>query len=274
MSSQPIPKSVLDRYGIELQSTIYSSPETGRSLHRVIRHDVQGAYALKAFEADTFDDRQIRHEITVLNRLPFGLAPRCHGQSDFKGARFLLLDWIEGRPLGDYYRRSPRGPSEVKLRLQLLCDLAFKLDDIHRHRVIHRDLKPDNVLVVGSGGRVRRVHIIDFGLSAQNRAHVEGTPIYQAPEQNGERHMRLTQAVDVFALGQMGWFLLSASPCHLKPNFEYSDWAEQDRPDGVAGLPEKILEVLDKAVSFSPDCRQRSAGSFAGEIRKAMRLIR
>lgn len=269
MSAPTIPARVLEKLDLNLQSTIYKNESTGRSLYKTSRTSVHGNYALKVFMPGFFNAQELSHEVIAVNRLPFGLAPRCHARLIHDKAGYLLFDWIEGMPLSEAFKAQPRGRSELSQRLRLLEQLCRKMGDINRNRVLHRDLKPDNVLVAGRRGVLDRVNVIDFGLSAQKRQLQEGTLSYQAPEQDGDRHVNLSEAIDVFALGQIGWFLASGEPLKRQPNLDYSDWADTPYPDLEEPLPDEIIQVLDKATAMNPRKRFRNATDLANALKNA-----
>jgi serine/threonine protein kinase/tetratricopeptide (TPR) repeat protein len=125
-----------------------------------------------------------------------------HGDAP-DGQRFLAMEWLEGDSLA---ARLARGPLTVDDTLSMAGGIASALASAHAHGVVHRDIKPGNLFLVG--GDVSNVKVLDFGLArvhgagqAMSRTGVlMGTPGYVAPEQaRGARD--LGPPVDVFALG-------------------------------------------------------------------------
>jgi serine/threonine-protein kinase len=103
-------------------------------------------------------------------------------------APYIVMEALNGEPLGAVLRREPLMPAERALELSL--QIAAGLEASHRCNVIHRDVKPDNVFLVGPKGAPERVKIVDFGMakrlttiSPSSDDLVLGTAAYMAPEQ-------------------------------------------------------------------------------------------
>jgi serine/threonine protein kinase len=126
------------------------------------------------------------------------------GQTD-EGAPFLVMEALLGESLGEYLRREPSIPFDTALIL--LKQAAAGLGAAHRAGVVHRDVKPDNFLLLGPPGEPYGLKVIDFGLaklwngpsSASGAHNILGTAEYMAPEQI------LVEAIDprsdVYSLG-------------------------------------------------------------------------
>lgn len=125
-------------------------------------------------------------------------------------ARYVVLEYIDGEPLRTYLAR--HGQLSVSEVVRIGAELAATLNYVHDQGVIHRDLKPDNVLIGPDG----RVTLMDFGIALRlasrrltfsHLSNAVGTPDYMAPEQvRGERGDART---DVYALGVMLYELLA-----------------------------------------------------------------
>lgn len=127
------------------------------------------------------------------------------------GEPFLVMEWVpEALPLTQYARQHGLPPRE---RVRLMLQLCAAVQHAHRHLVIHRDLKPGNVLVSADG----QVHLLDFGIARLLDADPEltqslprYTPAYASPEQLALQP--LTTASDVFSLGVLLFELLCDQP--------------------------------------------------------------
>jgi tetratricopeptide (TPR) repeat protein len=135
----------------------------------------------------------------------------AHGRAP-DGQPYLAMEWIEGEDLCAHLER---GPLDVKTALRLAGQLVNALAVVHAQGVIHRDIKPQNVLL--SQGDPLRPVLVDFGVARQTTeakltvtGTVLGTPQYMAPEQiqGGQVDARL----DLFALGCVLYECLSAQP--------------------------------------------------------------
>ena len=262
----------LESQGLSLVKTLYSSPGTGRALHHVRDRKLSIAYALKQFSLDGNTERAVLNEIRTLNRMPFGVAPHCHRAFKRSGDLYILLDWIDGTTLSALFAGSPFDVHDMNRRIAVLRAAAYRLDTVHRARIYHRDIKPENVIVQDGMGTEQLVHLIDFGLAVQDRDADEGTREYRAPEQSFKRQTNISRSTDIFAMGQVGWFLLSGQPRNMSPNFDYTDWDPESSPQPAVPVfvPRSLTSELDRATEFNPRRRHQSARAFASGIRAAL----
>src|SRR6185503_4791834 len=114
----------------------------------------------------------------------------------------LLLDEVEGEPLSEQIGR----PFEVGRALDVAISVASTLAELHRRGVIHKDLKPSNIIVMPSG----EACLIDFGIStlqlvehvdAAHASLIEGTLAYMSPEQTGRMNRSVDYRTDFYSLG-------------------------------------------------------------------------
>ena len=125
---------------------------------------------------------------------------------------FLVMEYVHGRNLEDYARDEPVTPRRAA---ELVAKLADALAMVHRRGIIHRDIKPRNILIDESG----EPRLIDFGLARLRHAWSDcpdstwgGTLAYMAPEQARLEHDRIGPRSDVFGLGAVLYFLLTGQP--------------------------------------------------------------
>lgn len=150
-------------------------------------------------------------ERSILARMSHpNVARILDGGSTPGGIPYLVMEYVDGVSLTDYCRNHKL---DVKARLALFCKVCDGVQEAHRHLVVHRDLKPDNVLV-GANGEPR---LLDFGiakiLEQEPREAGKGTslsamtPAYASPEQ--VRQEALTTSSDVYSLGVVLYQLLA-----------------------------------------------------------------
>jgi hypothetical protein len=187
---------------------------------------------------------------------------------------FIASEFVDGTTLGEQIHRGLR-PSTSEL-LDVARDLADALAHAHRHGVIHRDLKPDNVMMTGN----RRVKILDFGLARLSTPDtapatltqpgtVFGTPAYMAPEQFAGRPA--DARTDVFAYGVLLYEYAcgshpfsTAGPADIPGRIVYSNPTPivERRPD----VPPSLEAVIDRCLSKTPDDRFDSGAEIAGAL--------
>ncbi len=128
-----------------------------------------------------------------------------HEVGEHQGRHFYSMKLVEGRGLNRYLPRfveDPRGAA------QLLATVARAVHHAHQRGVLHRDLKPGNILVEWSAGGAPLPHVTDFGLARRIESDggltrtgaVVGTPEYMAPEQ-ARAEQTLTTGLEVYSLG-------------------------------------------------------------------------
>ena len=138
--------------------------------------------------------------------------------SELEGGRaYLLMPYVEGLSLEDLCERM--GPMPLEVAATILLQICAGLDAAHQHGIIHRDIKPHNILVGRRQHREHFVRIVDFGiaklldphLAGKFRTHTKalmGTPGYMAPEQaRGDR--KVDSRADVYAVGVVAYRMLT-----------------------------------------------------------------
>ncbi|MEU7809003.1 serine/threonine-protein kinase [Micromonospora sp. C32] len=228
--------------------------------------DLADRVAVKVLAENWSHDLRVRErfldEARLLRRLDDDRLVRVHGVGELPDGRpYAVLAWADGGSLRD---RLARGPLPVGRALAVLDEIAAGVAVLHRHRVVHRDLTPSNVLF-HSGPDGERVLIADLGLakalaSASGLTARAGTPGYMAPEQNEPLAVVDTRA-DVYGLGRLGLRLLGrGGPADAEPA------ASRLR----AGVPAGVDSVLRRATALRPADRYPDADAFRQALRRAV----
>ncbi len=175
------------------------------SVHRALDTLTGELVALKVLHAPGEHAERFARETAALAEISHPGAVRyvAHGVLP-TGEPFLAMQWIEGETLA---RRLRRGKLSIAESLVIAGRIAAALGSAHARKLVHRDVKPTNVML--AGGEVDRAMLVDFGLARHSAAAevtktgmLVGTPGYIAPEQaRGERE--LGPQVDVFSLGAL-----------------------------------------------------------------------
>jgi hypothetical protein len=168
---------------------------------------------LRAVHPDTEEVARFQREAEALAELRHPAIVRyvTHGREGER--RFLVVEWVEGDLLADRIAKGRLAPFEA---LAIGAALADALGAAHRAGIVHRDVKPRNVILVG--GDARRAKLLDFGVAHLARANVEltergatiGTAGYMPPEQ--ARGEQVDARADVYALGCTLYHCLTGQP--------------------------------------------------------------
>jgi serine/threonine-protein kinase len=216
-------------------------------------------------------DRFLR-EIEIVAGLDHPHILPLHDSGAVDGLLYYVMPYVEGESLRDLLQRETQLPVDEAVRIA--CEVARALGSAHRHGVVHRDIKPGNVLL--SEGHAR---VADFGIaravssagpnSMTATGLAVGTPSYMSPEQaSGEQ---VDERSDLYALGCVLYKMLSGEPPLVGPTTQ-STAAKRltDRPTPLPVLRDTVsLEldaVVEKSLSRSPADRFRTADEFAAAL--------
>jgi serine/threonine protein kinase/Tfp pilus assembly protein PilF len=129
------------------------------------------------------------------------------------GSCYFSMKFVESGQLDEVVKREPM---PIRQAAELIAKLARTVDYAHEHGILHRDIKPGNILLDKNG----QPHLTDFGLarlldaqsSVTRTINVLGTPSYMAPEQAAGEHTKLSKATDVYGIGAVLYQLLTGHP--------------------------------------------------------------
>ncbi|MFH8408036.1 PQQ-binding-like beta-propeller repeat protein [Streptomyces sp. NPDC018019] len=214
--------------------------------------------AVKVVHAEFAQDPEFRgrfrQEVAAARRVSGAFtAPVVDADPD-AGRPWMATLYIPGPTLGDHVKRNgPLAPAELR---RLAAGLAEALRDIHRAGVVHRDLKPGNVLLAADGPKV-----IDFGISRPSDSEMRtetgkliGTPPFMAPEQF-QRPREVGPAADVFALGSV---LVHAAtgrgPFDSESPYIVAYQVVHDEAD-LTGVPEDLAPLIRTCLAKHPSDR-------------------
>ncbi len=265
--------ALADRYVVERElgrggmATVYLAQD--------VKHERPVALkVLRRGVAESMGAERFLREIKLAAKLqhPHILALYDSGEAD--GALFYVTPYIEGESLGQRLKRESRLPLDDAL--QLTREIADALDYAHERNVIHRDIKPDNILLAGT-----HAIVADFGIArAIVRASEEaltqkgftlGTPAYMSPEQvTGEAD--LDGRSDQYSLACVLYEMLAGQPVFTGPSVQVviskriSEPAPTLRALGVS-VPPWVGSAVARALSRHATDRFPTAAAFASALR-------
>ncbi|MEU8241386.1 serine/threonine-protein kinase [Actinoplanes missouriensis] len=176
---------------------------------------------------------------------------------------YLVMAFVEGEPLSN---RVKEGPIPVTETLSIVAQAADALHAAHQAGIVHRDIKPGNLIVKPTGA----VILIDFGVARSNALTsvtglnaIVGTALYMAPEQVAKGD--LTPATDVYALGAVAYHCIAGHPPFdgenaLQVALRHLEDEPPPLPDHV---PFEVQQLIARAMAKQPADRFQSAAEFA-----------
>ncbi len=196
---------------------------------------------------------------------------------DVEGDRpYLVLELVDGQTLR---HRLDQGPLPVVEAARVAAATADVLAAAHAHGVLHRDIKPDNVMLTREGS----VRVLDFGIARAmtddapltRTGEILGTPEYMAPEQLLDGPEATDERTDVHALGVLLYELLTGrSPFHGANLFQALKLVESLVPQKPSSLRAQVPPALDAVVAQALQKQRQdrlpSAAAFAAAVRKAV----
>jgi eukaryotic-like serine/threonine-protein kinase len=192
--------------------------------------------------------------------------------SDDEGV-LIVMEYVDGETLRDAIERGPLPPARA---VEVLRGVAGALDHAHGEGIVHRDVKPANVLI----GRDGRIKLADLGIATAVEGTritmsgtVLGTAAYMAPEQL-EGH-KPGPASDIYALAVLAWESLSGERAYEgRSPIEIAHRKATDPPPSLASVrpetPPAAVAVLERAMGPDPAARPRSATAFVDELEQAL----
>lgn len=263
---------ILDEIGRGGMGVVYRARQTG--LNRLV--------ALKMVRhADLANDEllaRFRAEAEVVASLHHPHIVQVYDYGEHEGCPYLALELVEGGTLDDHLDGKPW---QVRHAAQLVEQVARAVHFAHQHGVVHRDLKPNNLLV-SADGDPPQVKIADFGLARIFRDRSDGqtqtgallgTPSYMAPEQALGRQSEIGPATDVYGLGAILYELLCGRPPFRGESaietLQQVLLAEPASIHRVApGVPRDLATICSKCLERAPGRRYRTALALAEDLRR------
>ena len=223
-----------------------------------LKHDRPVALKLLHPEvAAALGPERFQREIMLAARLQHPHILSVYDSGEAAGELWFTMPFVEGESLRDRLQRERQLPVEDALRIAR--EAADALDYAHRHGVIHRDVKPENIMLTGNHALVADFGIaraLDAETRLTNTGIAVGTPAYMSPEQaSGARD--LDPRTDVYSLACVLYEMLTGEP----PSSRIT------KPKPVAG---RLDAVLGRALAVTPDDRYPSAAAFARALEPAV----
>lgn len=263
------PYEILEQLGAGGMATIYKA-----------HHAVMGRYvAIKVLPHNLAHDETIRarfrREVKTIARLEHRYILPVYDVGEYDGVIFMVMRYIEGGTLSDLIGRGPLPAERV---VEIIGQVGEALAYAHRQGVIHRDIKPQNILIDRDGNAL----LSDFGIAKviiEGTMHLTGegtllgTPYYMAPEQVSGQP--IDGRADIYSLGVVLYEAFTGrrpftadTPLSIALMHLYNPLRPPRQINPA--IPEAIERVILKALEKDPDARYQTADEMVDNLRAAL----
>ena len=250
-------------------------------VYRAVQLDLGRPVALKLIAADRAADPDFRERFQRESRMAAAIdhphVVPVHGAGEHDGQLYLVMRFVRGTDLHALVKRE--GPLAPERAAQIVAQVASALDAAHAAGLVHRDVKPANVLLAGSG-REEHAYLSDFGLTRLLASETQltetgqwmGTIDFSAPEQLSAQ--RIDARADVYSLGCVLHAALVGTPPFPRGTLPATLLAHLQDPvprPSECGAPTGFDRVMARALAKEPEGRYPSAGDLGRAARAAAR---
>jgi len=223
-----------------------------------------GATAIARFEREVQHTAALTHPNTIAI-FDFGRTP--------EGVFYYAMEYVDGFDLDRVVAQT--GPMPAGRVVHLLRQIAAALAEAHASGLVHRDVKPANVMLCKRPFAPDFIKVLDFGLAREIRATesgeaggITGTPLFLAPETAA--HGTADARSDIYALGAVAWFLLHGTPVFSGTTMvqvcAQHMHAAPTRPAGAQPVPPSLEELMLVCLAKKPDDRPAHAGELLARL--------
>ncbi len=265
-----------DRYRIEARIGTGGMAEVYRGVDQVLNRTVAIKVLLPQFARDTSFVERFRREAQAAARLNHPNIVGVFDTGSDDGTQFIVMEFIEGRTLADFLAAGRRPtPGQAAEIAQKICSA---LAAAHAQGVIHRDIKPGNVMVTRDG----TVKVMDFGIArmtsgpetAPQTSAVLGTASYLSPEQ--AQGGPVDARTDIYSLGTVLYELLVGRPpftgeSPMAVAFKQVNEAPVPPSQMNPDVPPRLDAVVMRALSKNPANRYQTALEFSEDLQRVIK---
>ncbi|MCA8958053.1 MAG: serine/threonine protein kinase [Planctomycetes bacterium] len=228
---------------------------------------------------------RLRREAAAAARLRHHAIVPIYDVGESDGTHYFSMEFVDGANLAtviadpEFRLNVIPGADRTTQYVEIVARIGDALHYAHDNGVLHRDVKPHNILI-GEDGSVR---LVDFGLARDSDRHslsqsdqFSGTPYYASPEQIRGKREAIDSRTDVFSLGVVLYELLARGrPFDGETTQEIFDGIRDRDPPALRRiarrLPNDLCVICHKALEKNPEDRYRTAGEFAADLRRFLR---
>jgi eukaryotic-like serine/threonine-protein kinase len=270
-------ETIVDRYELEELVGAGGMSSVYKARDRLLERNVALKILHEQYTSDDEFVERFKREARTVAQLSHPNIVTVIDRGEDNGRQFIVFEYIAGENLKELLGRSGRLP--VRAALELALQVARALAFAHRHGLVHRDVKPQNVLLNGDG----RAKVTDFGIARSldvagitQTGTVLGTSNYIAPEQASGQPVD-TQT-DVYSLGVVLYELLAGDVPFPGENFVAVAMKHVNEPpphllDVRRDVPPRVAATVDRALAKDPSRRFPSMDAFAAELEACLTAL-
>ncbi|WP_229072476.1 serine/threonine-protein kinase [Actinoplanes sp. DH11] len=261
----PQPGELLgDRYRLDDRIAAGGMGEVWRATDTVLGRPVAVKTLLAGYAGDAGFRTRFQHEARAMASLRHGGVVPVYDFGETDDGAYLVMARVDGQPLNQ--RITERGPLSPAETLSIVAQAARALAAAHESGIVHRDVKPGNLIIEPDG----TVVLVDFGVARSagsvtltGAREVVGTALYIAPEQVSKQ--TTGPAADIYALGAVAYHCLAGRPPFVGDNplavaLQHVGEPPPPLPDSV---PAPVRDLVMTALAKDPEARFPSAAAMA-----------
>jgi eukaryotic-like serine/threonine-protein kinase len=271
MQPVEVPRVFSDRYELTHLIARGGMAEVYRARDRLLDRPVALKVLFPELSVDRAFVERFRREAQAAAKLSHPNIVPVFDWGEDAGSYFIVMEFVDGRPLSAVLRET--GPIEPTRAAVITSQVAAALASAHRHGVVHRDIKPGNVLITNEG----QVKVTDFGIaravnteeSLTQTGAVMGTATYFSPEQ--AEGIGVDARSDIYSLGVVLFEILTGRPPFLGDTpVSVASKHVRDLPptprELLETVPVELEAVVMKAMAKRPDQRYPTAEEFRADL--------
>jgi serine/threonine protein kinase len=256
------------------------------AVYKVTHEFLNKTFALKILHKDVLANEQIIARFDREAKASVSLGhPNLVAVADYgmtsDGAPFLVMDYIDGKSLGEELNAT--GFLPVERALPIFIQMCAGLESAHSKGVVHRDMKPNNVMLFKNAAGQEQIKIVDFGISKivgpnpganalTQTGEIFGSPLYMSPEQC--RGLPVDHRSDIYSLGCVMYECLCGEPPFIADNPVQTILKHlHEEPQtltqrGVLNLPEGLEKIVDTCLNKDPDKRYQTVADLKRDLER------